>query len=346
MNGPKRGITNMLVMRNQERIPQLGFGTYRLAQAEAGPAVSYALECGYRHIDCAKAYCNEREVGQALEGFIKSRRVKREELFVTSKLWPTDQHPDFVEAACRETLSELRLDYLDLYLIHWPICWRHTPTFRTDEDKYPRNIDGRAAVDNSVTLCDTWRSLSSLVDKGLVKSIGLSNCNTKQVNEINALGDATAEVHGPVLNQVELHPAWIDSDLVTCHGTHGMLTAAYCPLGMPSRFTPSNYLPLTEHPIVLRVAKYCGFSPQRVLLNWNLDRNNVVVVKATKKEHIKANAQAARFALGHPPRFILSMLGESGDRIKVINPENMTDADGPFFPVPTPESLKEGGPQS
>lgn len=324
---PLLAVSNMLELRNGFAIPQLGFGTYRMNPTDVDAAVTYALECGYRHIDCAKAYSNQKDVGQTLSKCFKKGTARREEVFVTSKLWPTDQHPDHVESACRATLAELKLDYLDLFLIHWPVCWRHSKNFSTDEDKYPKDANGFAAVDDSVTLLDTWRAMSALVDKGLVRSIGLSNCKKSHIQEV--LSDGT--LHLPVINQIEVHPGLTNSELSAFQRGQGILTAAYCPLGMPTRLTPPAYRPLTETEILQKLSEYTGYSPERILLNWSIDENNVVIVKSTKKEHIKSNAKAARFQLEDSVRFALNGYEKAVLKFRVMNPPDFTKDGRPFF---------------
>ncbi|AIN99623.1 aldo-keto reductase-like protein [Leishmania panamensis] len=332
LGGPVSAIAYRIAMRDGYTIPQLGFGTYRMPASEATDAVAFALSCGYRHVDCAKAYGNEAAVGAALAQALRDRRTRREDLFVTSKLWPTDQHPDHVEAACRATLAALRLDYLDLYLIHWPVCLRHTPHWTTDEDRYPRHPDGTPAIDTSVTLLDTWTAMSRLVDCGLVKSIGLANCTTAHVNDLARAAAAAELPHLPVLNQVEHHPGIVDGDLVGCLGFHDMLLAAYCPLGMPTRDTPPGFQSLLDDPVVQSLGEFSGFSPARILLNWSVDRSNVVIVKSTNREHIKSNAKAARFALDDRTRLVLDNYHLLVRNFRVMNPAHFS-ADGttPFF---------------
>ncbi|KAG5499396.1 hypothetical protein JIQ42_04213 [Leishmania sp. Namibia] len=332
LGGSVAAIAHRMAMRDSHTIPQLGFGTYRIAALEAADAVAFALSCGYRHVDCAKAYGNEAAVGAALAEALRTRRIRREELFVTSKLWPTDQHPDHVEAACRATLSALQLDFLDLYLIHWPVCMRHTPHWTSDDDRYPRHHDGTPAIDTSVTLLDTWTAMNKLVDHGLVKSIGLANCTVAHVNDLVKAAAAAKLAHLPVLNQVEHHPGIVDSDLAGCLGSHDMLMAAYCPLGMPTRYTPPDFQSLLDDPVVQSLSEFTGFSPARVLLNWSLDRHNVVIVKSTNREHIKSNAKAARFALDDRTRLMLDNYRFLVRSFRVMNPASFS-ADGttPFF---------------
>ncbi|CCW70448.1 unnamed protein product [Phytomonas sp. Hart1] len=327
LDGPKLGVSNRLIMRNGETIPQLGFGTYRLHQSEVEAAITYAISCGFRHIDCAKAYFNQKEVGIALQKGFKNMLAKREDMFITSKLWSTDQHPDNVESACRETLKELQLDYLDLYLIHWPVCWRYSPKFKTEDDKYPKNSDGSPAIVENVSLSDTWKAMSELVDKGIVHSIGLSNCNEKHLKEVMKQDSLNA----PVLNQIEFHPALVDHGLVACNKRNNLLTAAYCPLGMATRTTPPEFVPLPNEATIKRLAERSGFSPQRLLLNWNLDHSNVVIVKSSKEEHIKSNSMAARFALSDATRLVLDGYQESIAKFRVMNPKNFTQLGKSFF---------------
>lgn len=341
MGGPVPAITNHLSFFNGRTIPQLGFGTYRMTADEATAAIPFALSCGYRHFDCAKAYSNEAAVGAALSQAMRSRRMPREDVFVTSKLWPTDQHPDHVEAACRATLEALRLDYLDLYLIHWPVCMRHTKVWSTEADKYPCDAEGRPAIDTSVTLLDTWRAMNDLVQKGLVKSIGLANCSTSHINALSAGAVAAQLPHMPVLNQIELHPGLVDGELIACNGAHQMLTAAYCPLGMSTRFTPPDFVPLVKDPTLQTMSDFTGFSPARMLLNWSADRNNVVIVKSTNKEHIKSNAKAARFALEDRVRVVLESYQFASRNFRVMNPTHFTADRSPFFAAEDARLAKE-----
>ncbi|RNF03709.1 aldo-keto reductase [Trypanosoma rangeli] len=327
LGGPVLGVSNRLPLRNGHTIPQCGFGTYRMTPAEAGSAVEYAVVCGFRHVDCAKAYCNQAAVGEALQRVISTGKVRREDLFLTSKLWPTDQHPNHVEKACRETLAELRVDYLDLYLIHWPLAWRHSSHFLTDDDKYPKDASGFPAVDDDVKLIDTWKAMSDLVDKKLVRAIGPSNCNEKHINEVMS----DERLYAPVINQIELHPALVQRDLINLHKAHHMVTAAYSPLGMPSRFTPPDYKGLLTDAALQPLSEYSGFSVARVLLNWSLDMHNVVIVRSTKKEHIRSNAKAALFALSDSVRMILDRFQERVGTIRTINPANFTRSGRSFF---------------
>jgi diketogulonate reductase-like aldo/keto reductase len=236
-----------------------------------------------------------------------------------------------VEKACRETLDKLRVDYLDLFLVHWPVAWKHTGRFDTDEDRHPRQANGNAIVDASVTLEDTWRAMAKLVDLGLVRSIGLSNCS---VQHIERLSECTSERnHAPVINQIEFHPGCYQSELRNANGELGLLTAAYCPLGMPTRFTPPQFRGVAKDEDILKpLIVNSGFSAARLLLNWNLDNGNVVIVKSTVKEHIRDNAKACRYALSDSVRWLLNHYEDQLQKpMRVINPVDFLGG-----PEPTP----------
>lgn len=149
-----------------------------------------AIDIGYRHIDCAHVYGNEKEVGSAIQAKIKENVVKREDLFITSKLWNTFHKPNLVESALKQTLADLGFDYLDLYLIHWPVAYKEGETL------FPKNADGSTAF-SDVDYVDTWKAMEAVQSKGLTKNIGISNFNSEQITRL--LGSATVK---PVMNQV------------------------------------------------------------------------------------------------------------------------------------------------
>ncbi|KAK7198625.1 aldo-keto reductase-like protein [Novymonas esmeraldas] len=325
LGGPVSGVSNRLAMRNTYTIPQLGLGTRGIAAAAVADAVACALSSGFRHIDCARAYGNEAAVGAALAQALRTRRVQRADLFIASKLCVTDQHPDHVEAACRASLSDLRLDYLDLYLVHWPVCVRRAPA--------PTGGGGGAAaagaIDTTVTLLDTWRAMSRLVDRGLVRSIGVCNCGVEEVRQLAAAAAASGSaLQAPVVNQVEQHPGHVDGDLLACHAAHDVLTVAHSPLGI----APSPSASLLDDAVVASLSDFTGFSPARVLLNWSLDRSNVVLVGSATAAHIRSNAKAARFALDDRTRLVLDSYRHLVRHFRVVNPTELSlDGTTPFF---------------
>lgn len=159
--------------------PLVGLGTWKSKKGEVEKAVKTAIDVGYRHIDCAAAYGNEKEVGEALKEKIGAV-CERKDIFITSKLWNTKHAAEDVRPACLETLKDLGLDYIDLYLIHWPIG------FRAGDDKFPKNSDG-SMIYSDTHYNETWSAMEKLVEEGLVKHIGLSNFNSKQIDEVYCL---------------------------------------------------------------------------------------------------------------------------------------------------------------
>lgn len=268
-------------LNNNSDIPALGFGTWRSDKDKVGDAVKAAIGIGYRHIDCASIYGNEKEIGEALAYIIKEETVKREELFVTSKLWNTDHHPDNVEKACKQTLSDLKLEYLDLYLIHWGIA------FESGGDLEPVGEDGLVLTE-PVSIEETWQAMESLVKKGLVKSIGVANFTTTMIVDLLSY----AEIK-PVVNQVEIHPYNTQSELVDyCHKKQIAITA-YSPLGS---IKSDENRPISDS-VVLAIAQKHKASPAQVLIKWSLQRGLAVIPKSINVSRIEENLNSVRFKL-------------------------------------------------
>jgi diketogulonate reductase-like aldo/keto reductase len=328
---PILGVSHKLLLQNRRTIPALGFGTYRSRPDEVGEAVKYAIKCGFRHVDCAKIYLNQKEVGVALREAMKENNLRREDLFVTSKLWPTDQHPDHVEKACSDTLEELQLDYLDLFLIHWPVCWVHTGRFDSESDRFPQCEKGLALVDESVDLADTWRAMMALVDKKKVLSLGVSNCNADQVDKILAVAEDRGADFMPCLNQIERHPGLLQLKLTGEMTIRDIVVAAYCPLGMPTRFTPPEFKGVMNDWYFDIVTSKTGFSKARFFLNLALDTGSVVIVKSTNKEHIRDNAKAQLGGIADTLRPFYANYERLGGHVRVVNPRNFTRTGHPFF---------------
>lgn len=259
-------------------IPALGLGTWQIPGNSAETLVTYALEeAKYRHIDCAAIYGNEKEIGQAFGKAFGGGKVKREDVFVTSKLWNTEHHPDNVEKACRKTLKDLQLEYLDLYLIHWGIA------FQPNGDPEPIR-DGRV-VTQPVSIRETWEAMERLVEKGLVKSIGVSNFTVTMLVDL-----LTYAKIKPAVNQIELHPYLPQTALVDFCKRHDILSVAYSPL-------VHGGLDDFNHGVVGELAKKYDKTPVQILLNWAVSRGTVTIPKTADPRKLDENIDIFDFEL-------------------------------------------------
>ncbi|CAB3253475.1 unnamed protein product [Arctia plantaginis] len=266
--------------------PILGLGTWQAASGEVTRAVSHAIDIGYRHIDGAHLYYNEKEVGQAIKEKIKQGVVKREDLFITSKLWNTYHRADLVEKAVKMSLSDLGLDYLDLYLIHWPMAYKE------GDNNFPLDSNG-LAIASDADYVDTWKAMEKLVEKGFVKSIGVSNFNSVQLTRI--LNVASIK---PVTNQVECHPYLNQNKLFEFCKEWNIIITAYSPLGSPKRpWVKPGELYLMEDPKVITVSKRWNKSPAQVLIRYQIERGIIVIPKSASKTRIEENFKVWDFQL-------------------------------------------------
>jgi len=276
-----------LLMNNGLRIPQFGLGTWKSKPGEVTQAVKDAIDAGYRHIDGAFAYQNENEVGEAIAAKIKEGVIKREDVFITSKLWNAFHSPNLVVPSIKKTLSLLGLEYIDLYLIHWPMGYKEGGgLFETD-------ANGKQLY-SDVDYVNTWKQMEECVKQGLTKSIGISNFNSKQMERILAI--ATIK---PVMNQVECHPYLNQKKLIDFCASKNILITAYSPLGSPDRpWAKPGDPALLDDPKLNEIAKkYPGKSTAQMLIKWQVQRGTVVIPKSVTKKRIIENIDIFDFEL-------------------------------------------------
>jgi alcohol dehydrogenase (NADP+) len=242
------------------RMPVVGFGTLIADAATTKTATRDALQTGYRHFDCAERYQNEREVGEALQAGLAAGGIAREEIFVTTKLWNSDHRPERIEPAFQASLERLRVDYLDLYLIHTPFA------FHPGDEQDPRDENGNVLYDEGVTLHDTWKGMEDLVDRGRCRAIGLSDIS---LNELQPLYES-ARIK-PAAVQVEAHPYLPETELLEFCKEKGIVFLAFAPLGHGIKPGP------LEDPVILRIAARIEKTPAQVLLAWAVQRGTALL---------------------------------------------------------------------
>lgn len=267
-------------------LPAIGLGTFgsdHVAHQNVAEAVKIAVSCGYRHIDCASVYGNERHIGRALQGLFAGG-LERKELWITSKLWNDKHGEGDVIASCEQSLADLGLDYLDLYLVHWPFPNHHPPGC----DVSVRSPIAQPYIHQNYM--KTWRQMEELVDRGLVHHIGTSNMTIPKVKLV--LRDARIM---PAANEMELHPHFQQTDFFSYLRENQIVPIAYSPIGSPARperdRTPEDTSP-TEDPVILRIASRLGVHPAVVCIKWAVQRGQTPIPFSTNQKHILSNIRA------------------------------------------------------
>jgi D-xylose reductase len=286
-----------LHLSNGQAMPALGLGLWKIDRERAAATVEEAARYGYRHFDSACDYGNEAEVGEGLARVLQSGVCRREDLCITSKLWNTFHAAEHVRPAVERSLADLRLEYLDLYLIHFPLAMRFVPFevryppgwFYDPNAKHPQVQLAR------VPIAETWRAMEQLVHDGLVRNIGVCNFGTSLLRDLLNYAEIA-----PAVLQVEMHPYLAQEKLLRfCHENNISVTA-FSPLGAPS------YVPLgmaiaedsaMEQPIVREIATRHGKTPAQVLLRWGVQRGTAVIPKTTRSERLRENLDIFGFEL-------------------------------------------------
>jgi D-xylose reductase len=312
-------------------MPAVGYGFWKVENAEAPRLAVEAIQMGYRHLDCASDYGNERDVGLGVSESLKKSLCKRDELWITSKLWNSNHRPEHVMAACKRSIDDLQCDYLDLYLIHFPISTRHVPM----ETRYPAGwfFDPHAASPrieyDPVPIIDTWRAMEELVSTGLVRNIGISNFGVSLIRDLLT----QARIRPSVL-QIEAHPYLVQSKLLRYCQQESIAVTAFSPLGAPS------YVPLgmaqasdsvLEVPLVKKIAASHGKSPAQVVLRWGVQRGTSVIPKSSRPERLRENLSLGDFTLTEDDMTAITSL----DRHQRFNDPGVFCEQGfhTFFPI-------------
>ncbi len=274
------------VLYTGAQMPAIGLGTFgsdHVSASEVAAAVEGAAAVGYRHFDCASVYGNEHEIGYALQQVLRGG-IKREQLWVTSKLWNDKHGENDVIPSCRKSLTDLRLDYLDLYLVHWPFPNYHPPGC----DVSSRSNDAKPYIHDE--FMRTWRKMEQLVDLGLVRHIGTSNMTIPKLKPL--LRDARIK---PAVNEMELHPHFQQPELFEFVRASAMIPVGYCPIGSPGRpdrdRTPEDTVP-TQDPVIVKIANRLGMHPAAVCVKWAVQRGQVPIPFSTNRNHYLSNLEA------------------------------------------------------
>lgn len=263
-------------LNNDYEMPMMGLGTWKSNPGEVYQAVRWAIKLGYRHIDCAHIYGNEKEIGQALHDAMSEGDIQRSELFVTSKLWNDSHNPADVLPALKQSLSDLQLEYLDLYLIHWPVAQKKgTVMPHSDKDMEPLK---------DVPIDFTWAEMEKMAKLGLVRSLGVSNFGPKSLSHLIQQAEII-----PAVNQVECHPFLQQDALLEFCRQNMIAMTAYSPLGSQHGADEPDLL---SHPQIVEISQRLHITPAQVVLAWQLARGVVVIPKSVREERLKENLAA------------------------------------------------------
>ncbi|KAJ4963085.1 hypothetical protein NE237_023024 [Protea cynaroides] len=277
-----------ITLNNGFKMPIVGLGVWRMEGKSIKDLLTTAIKIGYRHFDCAADYRNETEVGEAFKEAFQTGLVKREDIFVTTKLWNSD-HGHVLEA-CKDSMQKLQLDYLDLYLVHFPVATKHTGVGTTDS---ALDENGELEIDTTISLETTWHAMEELVSLGLVRSIGISNYDIFLTRDCLAYSKVK-----PAVNQIETHPYFQRESLVKFCQKHGICVTAHTPIGGAAANTEwFGSVSCLDDPVIKGLAEKYKKTAAQVVLKWGIQRNTVVIPKSSKVERLKENFEVGDFEL-------------------------------------------------
>ncbi|XP_019412842.1 PREDICTED: aldo-keto reductase family 4 member C9 [Lupinus angustifolius] len=274
-------------------MPLIGFGTYSFPNDRKTTelAIHNALKMGYRHFDTAKIYGSEAAMGKALNEAILGRQIEREDIFLTSKLWGSDHHDPV--SALKRTLENVGMEYLDMYLVHWPVKLKPWVNYAVPNEDDFENLDFES----------TWAGMEKCLEMGLCRCIGVSNFSSKKIEWLLEFGSTP-----PLVNQVEMHPMWRQGKLRETCGDHKIHVSAYSPLGGPGNAWGSTAV--VDHPIIKSIALKHKTTPPQVALQWGLSKGSSVIVKSFNQERMKENIGSFDLKLDYEDIFEIEKLEE------------------------------------
>jgi alcohol dehydrogenase (NADP+) len=309
-------MMHQLNFKNQDTMPALGLGTWLSKPGEIYSAIIEALKIGYRHFDCAHIYANESEIGTAFQDAFNQGLVQREDLWITSKLWCDAHQKEAVLPALQTTLRHLQLDYLDLYLIHWPVAYH-----QRKQKKDPIQFISL----QEIPLQQTWEAMIELNHQGLCKHIGVSNFS---IPKLQLIMDAF-DIH-PAMNQIELHPYLQQKEMLRFCKEVGIKLTAYSPLGSAaaeSKLEGKALCSLLKHPQINNIAESHQASPAQVLIKWAIQRGTAVIPKSVNAERLQQNFDALKINLSSAEMQLIEVLDR---HFRFVDGTFWTREEGPY----------------